>query len=41
MRDRYGYLAGPRASPVIRGGQVYIHGVTAWLTCLELETASW
>ena len=37
-RDRYGYSAGPRASPVIRGGQVYIHGVTAWLTCLELET---
>ena len=37
-RDRYGYSAGPRASPVIRGGLVYIHGVTAWLTCLELET---
>ena len=35
---RYGYSAGPRASPVIRGGLVYIHGVTAWLTCLELET---
>lgn len=37
-RDRYGYSNGPRASPVIDGGYVYLHGVTAWLTCLELET---
>lgn len=37
-RDRYGYLNGPRASPVISGERVYAHGVTAWLTCLELKT---
>jgi len=37
-RDRYGYLNGPRASPVIAGDYVYAHGVTAWLTCLELKT---
>ncbi len=37
-RDRYGYLNGPRASPVIVGQRVYSLGVTAWLTCLELQT---
>jgi len=37
-RDRYGYSNGPRASPLIWDGCVYAHGVTAWLTCLELET---
>ena len=37
-RDRYGYSNGPRASPVVDGGFVYLHGVTAWLTCLELAT---
>ena len=37
-RDRYGYLNGPRASPVIQGNLVYALGVTAWLTCLELKT---
>ena len=37
-RDRYGYSAGPRASPVISQGRVYLHGVTAWLTCLDLTT---
>ena len=37
-RDRYGYSAGPRASPVLGDGRVYVHGVTAWLTCLDLET---
>ena len=37
-RDRYGYLNGPRASPVIQGNLVYAHGVTALLTCLELKT---
>ena len=35
-RDRYGYSAGPRASPVVSKGRVYLHGVTAWLTCLDL-----
>lgn len=37
-RDRYGYSAGPRASPVVDQGLVYVHGVTAWMTCLDLET---
>ncbi len=37
-RDRYGYSNGPRASPVIDEGLVYAHGVTSWLTCLDLET---
>lgn len=37
-RDRYGYLNGPRASPVIQGNLVYALGVTAWLTCLEFKT---
>ena len=37
-QDRYGYSAGPRASPVVCDGLVYIHGVTAWLSCLEVKT---
>jgi outer membrane protein assembly factor BamB len=37
-RDRFGYSNGPRASPVIKGDLIYAHGVTAWLTCLELKT---
>lgn len=37
-QDRYGYSPGPRASPVISDGLVYVHGVTAWLTCLELKS---
>jgi outer membrane protein assembly factor BamB len=37
-RDRYGYSNGPRTSPVIDEKRVYLHGVTAWLTCLNLET---
>ncbi len=37
-RDRYGYSAGPRASPVVSDSLVYLHGVTAWLTCLDLYT---
>lgn len=37
-RDRYGYSNGPRASPLIWKNKVYAHGVTAWLTCLDLKT---
>ncbi len=37
-RDRYGYSNGPRASPVIWNDKVYAHGVTAVLTCLDLNT---
>ena len=37
-RDRYGYSNGPRASPVIFDNFVYCHGVTSWMTCLNLTT---
>ena len=37
-RDRYGYSSGPRASPVIDDGRVFVFGVTSVLTCLDLET---
>lgn len=37
-RDRYGYSNGPRSSPLIDGNFVYAHGVTSWLTCLNLKT---
>ena len=39
-RDRYGYSNGPRASPLIWKGKIYAHGVTAWLTCLDLKTGN-
>ena len=37
-RDRYGYGNGPRASPVISDGRVYIYGARGDLYCLKLET---
>ncbi len=37
-RDRYGYSAGPRASPVIDDGAVYTAGVTAILHALDVTT---
>jgi outer membrane protein assembly factor BamB len=37
-RDRYGYAAGPRGSPVIDGDMVYAVGVTAMMHALELKT---
>ena len=36
-RDRYGYSNGPQAAGR-RRKPVYAHGVTAWLTCLEIKT---
>ena len=36
--DRYGYSDGPRAGPVIDGDRVFVFGVTAVLTCLDLGT---
>ena len=27
-----------RASPVVSHGRVFVHGVTAWLSCLDLNT---
>ena len=34
-RDMYGYDSGPRASPVIDDGRVYIYGVEGMLHCLD------
>ena len=39
-KDRYGYLNGPRASPVISDDLVYTLGVTAMLSCLDLKTGN-
>lgn len=36
--DLYGYDSGPRSSPLIDDGRVYIHGVEGWLHCLVAET---
>jgi len=37
-RDLYGYDSGPRASPVIDDGRVYIYGVEGHLYCLDAVT---
>lgn len=37
-KDRYGFSAGPRTSPVVSDGKIYLIGVTAQLHCLELES---
>ena len=37
-RDRYGFSAGPRTSPVVQGERIFLIGVTARLHCLDLET---
>ena len=37
-KDRYGYAAGPRASAVIAGNQVFTFGVTSWLHAFDLAT---
>ncbi len=36
-QDRYGFGAGPRSSPVVDDGRVYIAGVTARLHCLSAD----
>lgn len=36
--DRYGYSNGPRSSPVIHDGRVYIYDVEGRLFCLQLQT---
>jgi len=38
FRDRYGFSAGPRASPVIAGNRVYTLSSMSLLHCLDLET---
>jgi outer membrane protein assembly factor BamB len=37
-RDRYGFSPGPRSSPVVRQGRIYVVGVTAIFHCLDLTT---
>jgi len=37
-RDRYGFSAGPRTSPVVQDEQIFLIGVTAMLHCLDLQT---
>ncbi len=37
-RDRYGFGNGPRCQPISDGERVFVYGVEAKLTCLDLET---
>ena len=37
-RDDFGFDEGPRASPVIAGGQVYVFGAQGILSCLRFST---
>ena len=37
-KDRYGFSSGPRSSPVVHQGRIYLIGVTAMLHCLDLKT---
>lgn len=35
--DMYGYNNGPRCSPLVDGGQVFVHGVAGRLACYRVE----
>ncbi len=37
-RDRYGASDGPRTSPVVADGNVFVFGVTGLMHCVELQT---
>ncbi len=37
-KDRFGFNGGPRSSPVIADGHVYIYGPDGWLCCLQFES---
>lgn len=39
-QDMYGYDSGPRASPLVHEGKVYIYGVEGMLHCLETSTGN-
>ncbi len=39
-RDMYGYNDGPRCSPVVSNGLVYVYGVAGLLACLDVRTGS-
>ena len=38
--DRYGFSPGPRSSPVLHEGRVYVTGVTGIFHCLDLKTGA-
>ncbi len=38
--DRYGFSPGPRSSPVIHNGRIYVTGVTGIFHCLDLKTGA-
>ena len=38
--DRYGFSPGPRSSPVIHEGRIYVTGVTGIFHCLDLKTGT-
>lgn len=39
-RDLLGYDAGPRCSPVVHGGRVFLYGVAGELHCLDAKTGA-
>ena len=39
-RPRYGGSEGPRTSPVIDGGRVFVFGISGWLHCCDLATGA-
>ena len=39
-RDRYNFSPGPRSSPVVHQGRVYVTGITGMFHCLDLETGA-
>ena len=39
-QDLYGYNGGPRCSPLVDGGRVYLYGVQGMLHCLNAETGA-
>ena len=39
-KDLYGYDSGPRSSPLIHDGKVYIFGVDGWLRCIDQQDGS-
>lgn len=38
--DRYGFSPGPRSSPVVHNGRIYVTGVTGQFHCLDLQTGA-
>ena len=38
--DRYGFSPGPRSSPVVHEGRLYVTGVTGMMHCLDLKSGA-